>query len=234
MRPFRKAGAATPAPRQPDSQMSVVQEEMIYGALRREALWKRVAIASMTFGAAGCIAAAVVALNKEVPAPALVPFDPATGLAVPQANVASITLDHKSAVVESMVYRYVIDRETYNQLDNDLRIKSVRDRSTGNAETSLVSLWSAGNADYPPDKYGPQARMDVQILSVTLISEDRAQVRLRKRLTNLDGTTEGLFTATLAYEFRTDEARELEAVWGNPHGFTVTEYSINSDRLETK
>ena len=214
--------------------MSVVQEEMIYGALRREAFWKRLALVGMGFGALGCIAAAVVALNKEVPPPALIPFDPATGLAMPQANVASVSLDNQSAVVESMVYRYVLDRETFNQLDNDLRIKSVRDRSASGAEASLVALWSAGNADYPPDKYGPQSRMDVQILSVTLISEDRAQVRLRKRLTNLDGTTEGLFTATLAYEFRTDEARDLEAVWGNPHGFTVTEYSINSDRLETQ
>ena len=60
-------------------------------------------------------------------------------------------------------------------------------RSLRWALASMRSLWSSENPDYPERKYGPRARMDVEILSVTLITEDRAQVRLRKRLADEAG-----------------------------------------------
>ena len=74
--------------------------------------------------------------------------------------------------------------------------------------------------------------MDVEVLSVTLITEDRAQVRLRKRLQDNNGETQGLFTVTLAFRYDTTEARSLEEVWTNPFGFSVYEYAITSDRSE--
>ena len=119
-------------------------------------------------------------------------------------------------------------------LDNDLRVRSVMARSEGAAQTSMRDLWSSGNPDYPERKYGPRARMDVEVLSVTPITNDRAQVRLRKRLKDDDGETQGLFTVTLAFRFETDEARSLDEVWTNPFGFTVYEYAITSDRLEVQ
>jgi len=67
---------------------------------------------------------------------------------------------------------------------------------------------------------------------VNLIGENRATVRLRKRLTSIQGVQGGLFTATMLFEFRPEEARTIDQVWTNPFGFTVIEYSIRSDRLE--
>ena len=70
------------------------------------------------------------------------------------------------------------------------------------------------------------------MLSITHISANRAQVRLRKRLNSPRGSQNGLFTATLMFEFRPENSRSIDDVWQNPFGFTVTEYAIRSDRLE--
>ena len=126
----------------------------------------------------------------------------------------------------------VTDRETYNQLDNDLRVERVLAESDGAAAASLRALWTSGSEAYPPDTYGEDARLEVEILSITLISANRAQVRLRKRLSSPRGSQTGLFTATLMFAFRPEERRSIDEVWQNPFGFTVTEYAIRSDRLE--
>ena len=81
-------------------------------------------------------------------------------------------------------------------------------------------------------KSGEDARLDVQIDSINLITNNRAQVRFRKRLTSNEGTQTGSFTATLLYEFRPAQMRQIDDVWRNPFGFTVTEYAVVSDRQE--
>jgi type IV secretion system protein VirB8 len=161
-----------------------------------------------------------------------VPYDPETGFALPEASVGATTVTENRAIIEAEVFRYVTDREVYNQLDNDVRIRSVLRRSDGAAQASLRQIWNSANAEYPPSVYGPNARLDVEILSINLIGNSRATVRLRKRLTSIQGVQAGLFTATLLFEFRPEESRSIDQVWTNPFGFTVAEYSIRSDRLE--
>jgi len=215
-----------------DSEAQIIEEELVYGALRRERLWQRLGLLGLIFGILGCLSAAAVAILDVDPPPVVVPYDPATGFALPEASVGATTVTENRAIVEAEVFRYVTDREVYNQLDNDLRIRSVLRRSDGAAETSLRQIWNSANSDYPPTVYGPNARLDVEILSINLISNSRATVRLRKRLTSLSGVQAGLFTATLLFEFRPEESRSIDQVWTNPFGFTVVEYSIRSDRLE--
>ncbi|TGN68317.1 type IV secretion system protein [Paracoccus liaowanqingii] len=226
----KRAHAATAAPRR----VSETEEELIYGERRRGAFWQKFGVAGWGFGAVGCIMAAVIAASFESPAPVLVPFDPSSGMALPMVNLETISVSNRNAVVQSLVHAYVRDRETYSMLDNDLRVRSVLARSSGAALHSMRSLWASENPDYPQRKYGPRARMDVEVLSVTLITNDRAQVRLRKRLQNDAGETQGLFTVTLAFRYETSEARSLEEVWTNPFGFSVYEYAITSDRLEVQ
>lgn len=209
-----------------------VTEEMVYGALRREGQWKVLGITGLGFGAIMGLGMMIVALSHESPPPALVPFDPTTGMAVPTANVATISMNERAAVQESLIYAYVRDRETYNQLDNDLRVRSVLKRSTGDATETMRALWSSESRDYPPRKYGDRARMDVEVVSITPITNDRAQVRINKRLRDQNGETVGSFTVTLAFEFTPAETRELADVWANPFGFRVREYAITSDRFQ--
>ncbi len=215
-----------------DDETAIIEEELVYGALRRERLWQRLGLLGLIFGILGCLSAAAVAILDVDPPPVVVPYDPATGFALPEASVGATTVTENRAIIEAEVFRYVTDREVYNQLDNDVRIRSVLRRSDRAAQASLRQIWNSANADYPPTVYGPNARLDVEILSINLISNNRATVRLRKRLTSLQGVQAGLFTATLLFEFRPEESRSIDEVWTNPFGFTVVEYSIRSDRLE--
>ena len=215
-----------------DEETAIIEEELVYGALRRERLWQRLGLFGLIFGLLGCLSAAAVAILDVDPPPVVVPYDPATGFALPEASVGATTVTENRAIIEAEVFRYVTDREVYNQLDNDVRIRSVLRRSDRAAQASLRQIWNSANADYPPTVYGPNARLDVEILSINLISNSRATVRLRKRLTSIQGVQAGLFTAMLLFEFRPEESRSIDQVWTNPFGFTVVEYSIRSDRLE--
>ncbi len=209
-----------------------IEEELIYGARRREQLWQKLGLGGMAFGIIGCLSAAAVAVLDVDPEPVVVPFNPETGMALPNAQVETQRVTENQAIIESVAFRYVTDRETYNQLDNDVRVRSILERSDGAALASMRSLWDSANPNYPPEVYGDNARLDVEVLSINRIGVDRAQVRLRKRLTSNQGVQAGLFTATMLFEFRPEERRSIDDVWNNPFGFTVIEYSIRSDRLE--
>lgn len=210
----------------------IVEEEFIYGARRREQLWQKLALSGLVFGIVGCLSAAAVAILDVDPDPVVVPYNPETGMALPNASVGAVRVTENEAIIESVVFRYVTDRETYNQLDNDLRVRSILERSDRAAETSMRPLWDSANPNYPPEVYGDASRLDVEILSINRIGVNRAQVRMRKRLTSPQGLQAGLFTATLLFEFRPEERRSIDDVWSNPFGFTVIEYAIRSDRLE--
>jgi type IV secretion system protein VirB8 len=214
------------------SARELVEEELIHGALRREQLWKMIGLGGAGFGVLGCLAAAAVALMVETPPPVVVPYDPETGLALPNATVATVSLAERPAIIEAQIYRYILDREAYNQLDNDLRVRRVLAQSTGAAEASMRAMWTSGQESYPPTRYGPGSEMAVEIASITLIGDDRAQVRLRKRLTSPNGAQVGMFTATLMFTFQPEQTRSIDDVWQNPFGFTVTQYAIRSDRSE--
>lgn len=215
-----------------DEETAIIEEELVYGALRRERLWQRLGLLGLCFGILGCLSAAAVALLDVDPPPVVVPYDPATGFALAEASIGATTVTENRAIIEAEVFRYVTDRETFNQLDNDLRIRGVLRRSDRGAQASLREIWNSANTNYPPTVYGPNARLEVEILSINLIGKTRATVRLRKRLTSIEGVQMGLFTATLLFEFRPEERRTIDEIWTNPFGFTVVEYAIRSDRLE--
>lgn len=213
-------------------EQEIVEEELIYGARRRERLWQKLGLAGLAFGVIGCLSAAAVSILDVDPAPVVVPYDPQTGMALPNASVGASSITANEAVIESLVHRYVVDRETYNQLDNDVRVRSILERSDGAAEASMRGLWNSANDAYPPNVYGPSARLEVEVLSIQRIGANRAQARLRKRLTSPQGTQIADFTATMLFEFRPEERRQIDEVWANPFGFTVLEYAIRSDRPE--
>lgn len=215
-----------------DEETAIIEEELVYGALRRERLWQRLGLMGLIFGVLGCLAAATISILDVDPPPVVVPYDPETGFALPEASVGATSVTENQAIIEAEVFRYVTDREVYNQLDNDVRIRNVLQRSDGAAAVSVRQIWNSANSEYPPTLYGPNARLDVEILSINRIGTNRATVRLRKRLASINGVQTGLFTATLLFEFRPEESRSIDQVWTNPFGFTVVEYAIRSDRLE--
>ena len=50
----------------------LVEEELVYGALRREQLWRMIGLSGAGFGVFGCLTAAAVALMVETPPPMVV------------------------------------------------------------------------------------------------------------------------------------------------------------------
>ena len=62
-----------------DEETAIIEEELVYGALRRERLWQRLGLLGMIFGIIGCLSAAAVAILDVDPPPVVVPYDPATG-----------------------------------------------------------------------------------------------------------------------------------------------------------
>ena len=138
------------------SEQEIIEEELVYGALRRERLWQRLGLTGLVFGIIGCLSAAAVAILDVDPPPVVVPYDPATGFALPEASVGATSVTANQAIIEAEVFRYVTDREVYNQLDNDLRIRSVLRRSDGAAESGLRQIW---NSAMRPIRQPPMAPM---------------------------------------------------------------------------
>jgi type IV secretion system protein VirB8 len=99
------------------SEQEIIEEELVYGALRRERLWQRLGLTGLVFGIIGCLSAAAVAVLDVDPPPVVVPYDPATGFALPEASVGASSVTANQAIIEAEVFRYVTDREVYNQLD---------------------------------------------------------------------------------------------------------------------
>ena len=158
-----------------NSEAEIIEEELVYGARRRELMWQKLGLTGMAFGMAGCLAAALVALFDVDPPPMIVPFDSETGMALPNAMVEAVSLTERPAIIEAQVYRYVIDRETYNQLDNDVRVRRVLDQSDGAAAAGLRALWTGGHEAYPPDSYGTDARLEVEVLSIAQAAQFTAR-----------------------------------------------------------
>jgi type IV secretion system protein VirB8 len=215
-----------------NAKQEIIQEELIYGALRRARQWKIFGVCGITFGVVGCLSAAAVSILDKDPAPIIVPFDANTGMAVPNAIVKGKSLTQNAAVMEAQVHRYITNRETYNQVDNDIRIPLVLKSSEGRAKAQLADLWNSAKDENLQSRYGTDAVIEIDIISISIISNDRASVRLRKRLRDSKGDKVGFFTANLLFRFATDEERKLSEIWENPFGFVVKEYSITSDKLE--
>lgn len=211
---------------------AILEEELLFGAFDRERRWRRIAYFASTFGITGCLLAGIIAVKVDKPAPELVPYDIRTGAVLPNVKVGSISTTQKDAIIESLIYSYVSDRETYNSFDNDLRIESVKSRSTDGALKSLIALWDGSSPQYLPRQYAGKSQIDVAISSITLLSDSRAQVRLRKRLTSMDGNSDGSFLVTLEYATTPEKQDNLEAVWKNPFGFIVKNYRVVTQQHE--
>ena len=158
-----------------------------------------------------------------------------TGIAERAVNVERANVEHADAVKQSLLYRYVLARETYDDSDNEARMLEVYRQSAGVAQQSLTELWSGTNPDYPPTLYGTDGKVRVDILSINPVNDNTAAVRFVKTLTRPGEPDRiGNFTATVTYQFLPTQQTALELVWQNPFGFLVTGYRSNADSLEAQ
>ncbi|WP_299593273.1 virB8 family protein [uncultured Tateyamaria sp.] len=207
----------------------ILESEAIFGVQRRERFAWTVAGGGLLVGLAA-VAALVIMLPLKQTEVYLAVVDKDTGIAERAVSVERATVEHKAAIEQSLLYKYLVDRETYNPADNEARMLRVFRQSAGQARAGLQSLWQEGSPNFPPTVYGSDARVEIQVLSITEVAENTAQIRFTKTLSRPDEPTrEGKFYATVVYDFRPQNNASLKTVWEHPFGFTATNYRVTSE-----
>ena len=211
------------------------EDEVFFQLRGQRNRWMGVAIVSLVLAVAAIGTLFALLPLKEV-RPYLVMVDRTTGEAEKVVQVRAVDLAEREAVRQAELVRYVTDRETYDPADNATRIPEVLARSRDQARRTLVALWTAGAENYPPAIYEDRARVTVTIVSVALLTETEdggtAQVRFRKTLERVgENPVVRDFVATVGFAFEPRVERNLETVWRNPLGFTVTSYRVDAETL---
>lgn len=202
--------------------------ETVLGMRQREKRAWTVAIVGLVAGMAGILVGAYGLVKNETQA-YLAIVDKDTGIAERAVTVKRASVDQQQAVVESLIFSYVKDRETYDSDDNEYRILSVFQRSAPNVRRALEALWSPEHPAFPPDIYGMDGQVKVTIRNIVMVDEDTAQVRFGKRLTKPNSAVqEGEFVATVTYRFQPATVENNLLLWQNPFGFQIVGYRVAS------
>lgn len=212
---------------------SFLEAEMFFGVKKRERIAYAVAGGGLLIGLLGMIATVTVLPLKQTEA-FLAIVDKDTGVAERVVAVEKAGMEQAEAIRQSLLFAYVTDRETYDQHDNEKRILRAYTWSEANARASLKALWTDGHTNYPPKLYGESAKVAVDILSITPVTDNTAQVRFTKTwVSEGEGIPDrtGKFTATVTYRFEPTKQTALDLVWQNPTGFLVTDYRITAETL---
>lgn len=219
---------------EPLSVKSFLEEEMAFGIRRRERIAWILASAGVATGLLGVAAVVLMLPLKETEA-YLAIVDKDTGVAERVVSVEKAGVDQAEGIKQSLLYAYVIDRETFDAHDNEARILQVYSRSEGAARKSLVALWNEGNETYPPKVYGASAKATVAVTSITPITETTYQVRYTKTLAReADPERVGKFYATVTFRFAPSQQSAISLVWENPTGFIVTDYRVTAETFEAE
>lgn len=208
---------------------SLFLAETLLGMRQRERRSWGLAIAGIMMGAVG-LASGAYGISKNETHAYLAIVDKDTGVVERGVSVERASVEQQQAIVESLIYSYVRDRETYDVDDNEYRILSVFRRSELNVRIPLENLWTPGNVNYPPELYGVDGKVIVTISNVVMIDDDTAQVRFTKTLTNPNTPSrEGEFVATVTFAFNPSTVDNNLLLWQNPFGFQVTGYRVASE-----
>ncbi len=160
--------------------------------------------------------------------------DKTTGAAERIMQVQPTGISDEEAVKEALLVAYVTDRESYILAGIQERLESVQRRSSGSAQNSLRRLWtdSSDNESYPPRVYGQGSEVSVRIKAINFLEPLVAQVRFEKSLRRprQEAVTRS-FVATVGFEFEPRRERQLQRVWENPLGFTVTTFRVDAETL---
>ena len=213
---------------------TILENELIFGVRRRERLAWVVAIGGVLVGFGGVAVAGMMLPLKETQAFVTI-VDKDTGLAERAVRIEAAGVEQSAAVEQSLLYNYVKNRETYDQADNEARVLQVYRMSAPKVQQAIKALWDKTSPDYPPVIYGSSGKVIADVLSITPVAAKTAQVRFTKRLKKAGEPDRlGKFYATITYEFQPAKASAVQLVWENPFGFTVTDYRVTAESLESQ
>ena len=217
----------------PPELRSLLEAEMFFGVKKRERIAYAVAGCGLAIGLMGMLAVTALLPLKETEA-FLAVVDKDTGVAERVVAVEKAGMEQAEAIRQSLLFAYVTDRETFDPHDNEPRLLRVYTWSEGQARQSLVDLWSEAHPNYPPKLYGESAKVRIDVLSITPVTETTGQVRFTKTwISDGEGVPDrvGKFTATVTYRFEPTRETALDLVWQNPTGFIVTDYRLTAEAM---
>lgn len=210
-------------------------QERFLRAQRDAFLWRAFGALGLLTGLAGVAAVALLVPLKEVRP---VPFgvDAETKLPVPLFASAAQEIDQMRTLIWAEAQRYVIDRETYDRIDNKERLDRIVRRSRDEAQQSYRAVWDHANAQHPDIIYGANTKVTVKVLAISDISGNVIQVRLKKRLKeNLQPAREATYVAVLEVGREAEiTATSQQKLLDNPLGFYVTSYRLTPELAGTE
>ncbi|WP_282611322.1 virB8 family protein [Pelagibius sp. Alg239-R121] len=163
--------------------------------------------------------------------PITIIVDKQTGEATVSSMVEGSRLNEEEALTQSLLFRYVRDRETYDSLDQQARIRAIDKITKGRASNDLHALYGNDNPMNPLTVNGQARRLTVSVKSVVLQPDNRALLRIEKSLYEAPGAipVSKAFVITMRYGFDRKGTMSLEERWVNPMGFYVENYRIDEE-----
>ncbi|MDT1064692.1 type IV secretion system protein [Paracoccus sp. CPCC 101403] len=213
-------------------QRTLLESEFFLDGKRRER--RGFVIGTLGLGiAAGSVALCLMLLPLKETQAYLTIVDKDTGMASRAVEVAPATMSEAEAVRKGLLFNYVMDRETYDENDNETRLLKVFRMSSLLEQDRLRSLWNPANPTYPPTLYGAAGKVSIKVLSISEVSANTATVRFTKTFSQTgEEDRSGKFYATVSYAFQPSTENAVELVWENPLGFVVTSYRVTAESLE--
>tara|TARA_B100000780_G_scaffold271137_1_gene231738 strand:- start:1482 stop:2162 length:681 start_codon:yes stop_codon:yes gene_type:complete len=189
-------------------------------------------LTSVSLGLLGLsLAAHLLILPLKSYEPYVITVDRQSGYAELSRKLESGPLSQEQAITESNLVRYVSAREQYNPALLKENYGFVAAVSTHKALSEFKELWSASSEHNPSKIFGMNASIDIQIKSVSLLSDNLASVRFIKLKNTLEQTSSSHWNAIIEFRY-SDKPLKMLARFQNPLGFEVTSYRINPETME--
>jgi type IV secretion system protein VirB8 len=140
-----------------------------------------------------------------------------------------------AALTQSFLVQYVLAREGYDRATIRQDYQKVALWSAEMARRQYVTAMAATNPASPVARLGAQARIDVQVRSVSPLGQDSALVRFETQIADQERpvVTQQYWVALLRYRF-SREPMATEDRFINPLGFQVLSYRRSPETLPSQ
>lgn len=204
---------------------------------RRDGLVKSRRVAWIVAGSAVAVAVCeALALVVLMPLKTVVPYtlmvDRQTGFVQALKPLDAQLVSGDSALTQSFLVQYVIAREGFDRDTVQSDYRKVGLWSAGRARSDYVASMQAGNPDSPLVRFPQSTIVDVQIKSVTPLSNTSAMVRYDSRRRDAGGQVQApqSWVAMIRYGY-SGEPLSIADRFVNPLGFQVQRYRRSQEIL---
>ncbi len=167
--------------------------------------------------------------------PFVIQFDEKTGYAVAVQSEDKQSLTADDAIKRYFVVKYINAREGYDAASFEQKYRIVQLMTEQGLFRDYKRKFNPDNPDDPIQKYARHTALNVQFKSITFITENTAQARIKLYTTGAkhkDATAGGIpdrhMIVYMSFEFANIEL-DREELYINPLGFFVTSYAIEEE-----